>query len=167
MKKMFTIIGLFYSLPAFAEETKKQCYKIIPEQVNLLEQTSLLPSYEIMCFRNRGSNPWHETFCYTHGEFSFFKVNEANSTAALVISLTIPYLNHSKNSPGFQILYGVDSSELSFFENYSFIEFSGNDISADLFIKQYIDREIVGKRYKCSMLEDELFIKYNLGIELL
>lgn len=158
MKKMFTIIGLFYSLPAFAEATKKQCYKIIP-----VEQASLFPPDEIMCFRNIGSNTG-KAFPYTHGEFSFFKVNEIDSTAELVLSSTIPYLASGSTPPGsFQNLYGLGPSKLTWVKNYSFIEFSGNNISTYLFVGQAINQIRVGQEYKCSMLEDELYIKYKLS----
>lgn len=154
---MFTIIGLFYSLPAFAEATKKQCYKIIP-----VEQASLFPPYEIMCLRNTGNNPGDITFPYTHGEFSFFKVNEANFTAELMLRLTIPYQYCSKGLISFEITYGIDSSELSLFGNNFFINFGDRNDKADLFIGQYIGENPVGKKYNCSILEDELYRKYTL-----
>jgi hypothetical protein len=165
MKKMFAVIALFYSLPAFAEATKKQCYKITEAQINPPDQASLFPPYDIMCHRNTGSNPDDISFSYTHGEFSFFKINEANSTAKFVISLTIPYQSCSKGFSGFEIMYGINSSELLLLTkltNNFAIVFSGSGKNGHLFIGLYNDENSVGTKYNLSMLEDELFTKYNL-----
>ena len=82
-----------------------------------------------------------------------------------MISFTIPYQGRSKGFSNFDIMYGINSSELLLLkklQNDFGIVFTGNGKNGHLFIGLHNGENSVGTKYNLSMLEDELYAKYNL-----